>query len=60
MRAGVHYSKADQAPKPLRLTKGEKLTAEQLLTQQDRVEKAIADRRSGAPPLSRLDEHWLQ
>jgi hypothetical protein len=56
--AGIHYSKAAQAPEPIHLPEGASLAPSQLQDIQQRVEAAIATRTAGH--LYKPDEHWLQ
>lgn len=57
--AGIHYS-GKNAPTPLVLQPGEELVDAQFDDILDAIEHAISERRAGAPPIHRPDEHWLQ
>ena len=56
---GIHYS-GPKAPTPVVLAPGDHLSGEQVGQVVGAIEQAIAERRSGAPPIHRPDEHWLQ
>lgn len=58
--AGIHYTKAGEAPVPTTVIQGDHLSPRQLATIQQQVEAGIAARLSGPPPIHRPDEHWLQ
>lgn len=58
--AGIHYSKAEQAPEPLTIGKDQVLDAAQLASVMGQVGKGMVERLEGHPPIHRPDEHWLQ
>lgn len=60
IKAGVHYSDEDSAPVERMVPTGDSLSAEDLNGIQEEVCAGIAARLSGAPPIHRPDEHWLQ
>ena len=57
--AGIHYS-GPNAPAPVVLAPGDHLSSEHVDHIIRAIEQAIEERRTGAPPIHRPDEHWLQ
>lgn len=57
--AGIHYS-GPNAPAPVVLAPGDHLSSEHVGHIIRAIEQAIEERRTGAPPIHRPDEHWLQ
>jgi hypothetical protein len=60
IRAGIHYTTAAQAPKPVKLAHGQNLSDTQLAAIKKSVETAVTARTAKGGAFHKPDEHWLQ
>ena len=60
IRAGVHYTKADQAPQPFKVTKSGQLDPKVVEEIKRLVLEGVRARNEGTDAIHRADEHWLQ